>query len=615
MKFIARFLLACAIAAALDAQPAPGASPATAEPTITADFGRAIGSLDHDLWSCSGQDQDYTLKVFDLNAQNIGSVPHAGCRWFRPHDLLKLVTVTGAETEHPVYDWTKLDHTLSVALAAGLKPLFEIMGNPSNVIKNFRDRDQLELWKRIVADVARHLEERFGAEEVRTWLFESWNEPNLMEGKPNLWTSPEEHHNYYDASSEGLKAADPQLKFGGPGVSRVDMPWGKYLSSFFDHCDTGTNALTGEKGVRLDFITFHRKNKPAELVNVEADSINHLLRLHPKFQRLLMDNDEADSEVGWNIKYPYRATPWYAAFMVRSVNEHLLRIVDGASIVGGQYIHYRLSNDDAFWGTWQNRTQFALFEQDGRVAQIKKPSHTVRSALALLGDERAGIQGFSLNDPYGAIATRRGASQVAVLLYHYSDTTDATGPGAVNLVLENLPFAAGKLAVYHVDRDHADTHRLWQEMGSPEKPTDQQLAELRLHHELAASELVEVHGRELTRRVDVPLPGVAVLVISADGADTHDTLTNVYTEAYPSLSGKATDTMVKWTSTSWFVKTFEVLHADSADGPYTRVNQPDQVGTGFLWETPTAPHGFVKIRTIDYWGRNAGESDPVRLDG
>jgi L-iduronidase len=586
---------------------------APSESTITVDCAQSLGPLDHDFWSCSGQDQDYTLRLFDLNTQNIGSVPHGGCRWFRPHDLLKLVSVVGLETGKPTYDWTKLDHTLAVVLAADLKPLFEIMGNPSNHFQNFRDRDQLEQWQRFITDLGRHLEERFGAAEVRTWLFEAWNEPNLMEGKPNLWANPAEHHNYYDASSEGLKAADPKLVFGGPGISRVNMPYGNYLSTFLDHCDTGTNIMTGEKGVRLDFISFHRKNKPAEMVGVEVEAINHLLADHPKYKDLLMLNDEADSEVGWSANYPYRATPWYAAFMARSINEHLVRIADGASITGGQRINYRLSNDDAFWGTWDNRTQFALFRQDGRVAQIKKPSHTVRTALALLGDERRAATGVGLNDPFGVIATSRGANQVAILVYHYSDTTDATGSGKVTLKVNHLPFATGKLAVYRVDADHADTHRAWQAMGAPATPTDVQLAALRMQHELAATEIADVRGQALTRTFDLPLPGVVVIVISSDAAESSDRITKVYTEAYPSLSGHATDTMIKWNSTSWFVKTFEVLYSASAHGPFKRINGPDQIGTGFVYETPNPPSGYVKVRTIDYWDRNAGESAIVEL--
>lgn len=605
--------LVAALAVALSAAGAEELKPAATRQTINVDCSVSAGPLDHDFWAMSGQDQDYTLKVFDLNAQNIGSVPHGGCRWFRPHDLLNLVEAKGLDSDHPEYDWSKLDRALHTVLAADLKPFFEVMGNPSKHFTSFADPKQVRAWMRFVTDLGRHLEMEFGVDEVRSWYFESWNEPNLLAQNHYLWRTPAQHQAYYDASSEGLKAADPKLRFGGPGVSRVNMPWGDYLQSFFDHCDTGTNTITGEKGVRLDFISFHRKNVPAEMVGVEVEAINHILAEHPRYKDLLMINDEADSEVGWSKPYPYRATPWYAAFIARSVNEHLRRIADGGSIAGGQKIHYRLSNDDAFWGGWEDRTQFALFEQDGRYAQIKKPSHTVRTALALLGDERVGVSGFALDDPFGAIATRRGASQVAVLLYHYSDAYAATGAGEVTLQLQHLPFSSGKLAVYPLDAEHGDTHRAWEAIGSPKLPTDEQLAGLRAQQEVHATELGDVHGDSVTRTLHLPLPGVAVVVISADTADTTDTISNVYAERYASLSGKATDTMVKWTSTSWFTKTFEVLHAGTANGPYTRVNPQDQIETGFLYETSQPPTGFIKIRAIDYSGRVSGESEPLRL--
>lgn len=586
---------------------APQAAATTA--SVTVDFAKAAGPLP-DFWNSSGQDQNYLQPLFELNAENIGSVPHGGCTWLRLHDLLKLVTVQGLGSDHPVYDWSRLDRTLDTERRAGLKPFFELMGNPSGFFTSFGDRRQLREWKRFIADLARHLEARYGRAEVRGWYFESWNEPNLVAGRGGLWHSPTEFEHYYDASSEGLKAADPRLRFGGPAVSRVDLPWGNYLSSFFEHCDSGTNALTGEKGVRLDFITFHRKNTPQAMVEVETEAIDRILALHPRFADLAIINDEADSEVGWAKRLVYHATPWYAAFIARSVNEHLLRIFDGGGIAGGRPVRYRLSNDDAFWGTWENRTQFALFRSEGRFAQVNKPSHEARTALALLGDERRAVTGLDLEGPYGAIATVRGEDQAAVLLYHYSDLTDATGPGEATLHLEHLPFSSGRLAIYRIDSHHGDTFRLWRSMGSPAVPTDAQLVQLRAAGELAATDVEPFQGGSLTRELALPLPGVAVVVLSADTADAGDTITGVHLDTFRSLSGQASDVMIRWTSRSWFVRTFEVLHADAPAGPWSRLSPGDQIETGFVWDTPK-PGGYIKIRALDYWNRDAGESAAI----
>lgn len=579
--------------------------------TLTVDFAQPTGALSPDLWSSCGLDQGRMTPAFDQDMQHVGSVPYEGGRWMRPHDLLYLVKATDLETTHPNYDWTDLDKTFDTILAAGLKPVFELMGNPSKHFTSFLDKAQLEQWKSLVTALAVHLEQRYGAPEIRSWLFESWNEPDINGGWK--WTVPAEHHNYYDACSEGLKAADPALRFGGPGLSRQTMPYGEFLQAFLNHCDTGTNYFTGEKGVRLDFISVHRKNKPKEMVDVEVTNINDILRDHPRFASLPIFNGEADSEVGWSKSYDYRATPWYAAFVARSVNEHLVRIVDGGSITGGRkLVDYRMANDDAFWGVWTTRSQMAQFGTNEQFAFIKKPSHTVRTALALLGNVRCAVTGFELADNIGAVATRRGANQVAVLVYNYSDETTATGVSPVRLNLEHLPFAAGKWAHYRIDAEHGDTQRAWQAMGSPAKPTDEQIQALRSGQELGVCEpIADVAGPSLSRTFDLPLPGVSLILITADPGPSAAPLKGLYAQRYPSLNGAHEDVMLKWTSGPRSVKTYEVLRASARSGPFERINPADQIETGFVFQRAPGEHGFVKVRAIDLWGRPAGETEVI----
>lgn len=76
----------------------------------------------------------------------------------------------------------------------------------------------------------------------------------------SAWTSG--FLNYYDACSEGLRAASPFLKFGGPGDSFHPLPKSPMCWSLLCHCYNGTNFFTGETGVRLDYISLHKKVSP-----------------------------------------------------------------------------------------------------------------------------------------------------------------------------------------------------------------------------------------------------------------------------------------------------------------------------------------------------------------
>ena len=69
--------------------------------------------------------------------------------------------------------------------------------------------------------------------------------------------------NYYDACSEGLKAVSPSLKLGGPadGCKRST-----YSDALLAHVVNGTNYFTGERGVRIDFLSYHKKVGNAVLI-------------------------------------------------------------------------------------------------------------------------------------------------------------------------------------------------------------------------------------------------------------------------------------------------------------------------------------------------------------
>lgn len=74
--------------------------------------------------------------------------------------------------------------------------------------------------------------------------------------------SPPGFFNYYDACSEGLHDASPELQLGGPGDSFHQPPRSPLSWGLLQHCAHGTNFFTGKRSVRLDFISLHRKVSP-----------------------------------------------------------------------------------------------------------------------------------------------------------------------------------------------------------------------------------------------------------------------------------------------------------------------------------------------------------------
>jgi len=96
----------------------------------------------------------------------------------------------------PVYSWVILDRIFDTFHAAGIKPLVEIgfmpealSSHPQPYRHNFPQGPvftgwayppkDYQKWAELVFQFVHHLGERYGDTEVKTWLWEVWNEPDI----------------------------------------------------------------------------------------------------------------------------------------------------------------------------------------------------------------------------------------------------------------------------------------------------------------------------------------------------------------------------------------------------------------------------------------------------
>ncbi len=598
------------------------------------------------FWRSTGFSPGELLLTREMRQQMayLGAIPQRGLTYVRPHFLLELVQATDSSGDSLACDWSRLDAALDVVVANHGKLIFELMGNPSGLFSDFRDDRQLHLWRGLVTALAQHLIGRYGPEETASWYFESWNEPDGG-GWWRQWPADIESFCwYYDACAEGLRQAHPALRLGGPGTCRTLSP---LFRAFLAHCDTGTNYFTGETGTRLDFISVHEKGARASkedltpdtagLLAREIQAIEHIRRHHPRLAGVPFMNNECDPQVGWGDFHTWHARPYYAAIICKLINQHLRGLIDG---LGCPY--ELLSSDNGFIGRWGNRTLLARFGpphafDDGQshhrpallpgqpppdlpFEMIKKPALNVMALLALLGERRCALIGEPpvadpLRSDIGVIATRRADEQIAVLLYHSCDKITASGSASIALHLTGLPFTRAMLVHYRIAEGSGDPYVLWDAAGGPPTPTPELFAAMRREQELALAEPpteVNATGGTLTLRLDLPLPGVSLLLLSARPAAPPSQVAGVRLESYRGLHGEA-QTLVIWDDAATpMIRTYEVLRADDPTGPFVRVNEPDLICTALLDVRPAdAPAGFYRVRAVDYWGRTGAVSEIV----
>lgn len=224
----------------------------TAPRKIALDVAQATKPLDRFFDLSIGSDYPGTLIRDDSQAQLKTTVDELGFRYIRFHaifhDVLGTVRVENGQN---VYDWKKIDQLYDNLLALKIKPFVELGFTP-NAMKTSENKifywqgntshPEPTAWKDLVGSFVRHIEERYGKAEVRTWFFEVWNEPNLS----GFWEGGDQkaYFDLYDLTANTIKAIDPQLRVGGP--STAGAAW---VPEFLDH--------VAQSGAAVDFITTH----------------------------------------------------------------------------------------------------------------------------------------------------------------------------------------------------------------------------------------------------------------------------------------------------------------------------------------------------------------------
>ena len=405
---------------------------------------------------------------------------------------------------HPVYSWTILDQIFDAFHAAGITPLVEIGFMPQALSTHpepyrhdfpggalgdiftgwaYPPKDYSK-WSELVFQFVHHLRERYGDREVRSWLWEVWNEPDI-----GYWKgTPEEYFKLYDFSVEAVLRAFPEARIGGPdstgpGSTRA----ADFLRAFLEHCAHGKNFASGRTGSRLDFISFHPKGSPTWQedhvqmgIQRQLNAIEEGFKItasFPEWRQTPIVLGESDPEgcAACSAKDRpqnlYRNGPLYGAYTVEVLNTiPVLAQKENVNFLGAVTWAFEFEDQPIFAG-------FRELATDG----VDKPVLNAFRMLGLLGNERVratssgalpseevvrdGVRG---QPDINAIATRKD-KEIDVLIWNYHDDDLPFPAASIGLQITGLPAKAGHTLVEHfrIDSDHSNAFTVWKEMGSP----------------------------------------------------------------------------------------------------------------------------------------------------
>ncbi len=147
------------------------------------------------------------------------------------------------------YNFTYVDMVFDDYQALGIKPFVELGFMPEKLASgsqtifywegNVTPPADYNKWTNLVIATIQHWINRYGRDEVITWPFEVWNEPNL----PGFWKDAdmEEYFKLYDVTSKAVKSCDPRIRVGGPAICGVDDE--RWLNCFLEYCSKNKTPL------------------------------------------------------------------------------------------------------------------------------------------------------------------------------------------------------------------------------------------------------------------------------------------------------------------------------------------------------------------------------------
>lgn len=417
---------------------------------------------------------------------------------------------------HPTYDWTVVDKIIGTYLDSGVTPFIEIGFMPEAMsthpepytptwlprAKNDRyfvgwthPPKSYEKWADLIYRWASHSVEKYGNAEVETWDWEVWNEPNI-----GYWHgTADEYNKLYDYTVAAVKRALPTARVGGPASTGPAQPHAaNFLRQFLQHCTTGTNYVTGRQGSSLDFISFHAKGKPRVIDGREVTGISEemkdaasgfaIVHSFPQLAHVPIVLSEADPDgcAACSARvYPqnaYRNGTLYPTYEAAAYGTILkLAQEQGVDLQGVLTWAFEFENQPYFDGFRALATNgidkpvLNFFRMAGLMTGMRVRSDST-GALAADSIVNSGVRGPSDIDALAA----KSDHDITVLIWNYRDTDEPVPSAQIKLDISGIPENVSRLLVrhYRIDGHHSNSYTLWQQMGSPQQPTEQQYAEL-----------------------------------------------------------------------------------------------------------------------------------------
>ena len=405
----------------------------------------------------------------------------------------------------PYLTYRYVDELFDFLMSIKLKPLIQLSFMPRQLAKNpdntifynpsiLSEPNNIANWEYLITELTMHLIDRYGLEEVRTWLFTFWNAP--FQSYIFAFENDEIAFELYRITYQCVKKCDQQLQFGTPSYGSFDFSRSDYYDfirrcieadcapDFYNiHCYPVKTSNIPEMmtlgGIKAEYtendkmILSENPDYMAEILSIIKENLLPL----PKLPIYITEWASSASHRDWLNDTCYRSS-----YIVKNILENY----DEANSFGNWCLSDTLEelpyDNDLFHG------EMGLFAYHG----IKKPAYYAFQFLNKLMDTLV-----DRGDGYFITTNQKG--DYAILLYNYIHISPLYCQG----ILFNVTFlerynafvnpdpcdyefsmtntSNGKymLTEHIVNRDHGSAFDEWIRMGALPLSSEEEISVLK----------------------------------------------------------------------------------------------------------------------------------------
>ncbi|AWW32781.1 glycoside hydrolase [Echinicola strongylocentroti] len=427
------------------------------------------------------------------------------------------------------YNWQYIDDLFDRMLDLNVRPFVELAFFPTPLAaENSKtqfwwkanitpDESKYDEWYNLVQAFTQHCVDRYGIDEVLTWYFEVWNEPNLYYGFFDGTKS--QYFELYKQSVLAVRSVDERLKVGGPSSSnfvadgRYDGEVESRDGDLITFTADNINDLEWKGSWIVDFLEYCEKEElPVDFISTHPYPTDYPFNPNTgkgkdfsRYVNSTKDDMEWLNEVIKNSAYPtaeIHLTEWNTSPNSRDAMHDFLP--PAAYIAKVNLDCIGLANSLAFW------TFTDIFEEKGGGESIfhggfgminyqglVKPSYHAYRMLHQLGDEKI------YHNDYLFVSRKSGDGKIVALAYNYPEDHYNAVPSSIKKIDQHkngksrsLDFNLSDLKsgtmfkIEVLDWESGNIYDYWEQMGKPEPPTREQIKVMKNYAENLDTDLV-----------------------------------------------------------------------------------------------------------------------------